>query len=149
MCSVDVAAVSPALAPLDGLVESFDQLAREDPLEMPSSLLGEQIAACSCCAAGWTPRSPGESRSSIAPGASRPSTPTPPAPGIAMDLQWPGLVAGEDGELAAARGLLEESVELRWDDRKGRNSSRRACGTRPWAPRACPGRCSPCGARGP
>jgi len=44
MCSVDVAAFSPALAPLDGLVESFDQLAREDPLDIPSSLLGEQIA---------------------------------------------------------------------------------------------------------
>ena len=41
MCSV---ALVPALAPLDGLVESFDQLAREDPLDMPSSLLGEQIA---------------------------------------------------------------------------------------------------------
>jgi Domain of unknown function (DUF222)/HNH endonuclease len=44
MCAVDVAALSPALAPLDGLVESFDQLAREDPLDLPSSLLGEQIA---------------------------------------------------------------------------------------------------------
>src|SRR5215471_5844471 len=44
MCSVGLAAVGPALAPLDGLVESFDQLAREDPLDLPSSLLGEQIA---------------------------------------------------------------------------------------------------------
>src|SRR5215469_15769453 len=44
MCSVGVAAFSPALAPLDGLVESFDQLAREDALDVPSSLLGEQIA---------------------------------------------------------------------------------------------------------
>jgi len=45
MCSVQMAAFSPALAPLDGLVESFDQLAREDALDVPSSLLGEQIAA--------------------------------------------------------------------------------------------------------
>jgi hypothetical protein len=44
MCAVDVAAFGPALASLDGLVESFDQLAREDPLDVPSSLLGEQIA---------------------------------------------------------------------------------------------------------
>jgi hypothetical protein len=44
MCSVDVAALSPALAPLDGLVESFDQLARQDALGMPSRVLGEQIA---------------------------------------------------------------------------------------------------------
>src|SRR5215831_14382461 len=38
MCSV------AALAALDGLVESFDQLTREDQLELSSSLLGEQIA---------------------------------------------------------------------------------------------------------
>src|SRR5215472_1957852 len=44
MVAVDVAGFSPALAPLDGLVEAFDQLAREDALDLPSSLLGEQIA---------------------------------------------------------------------------------------------------------
>ena len=33
------------VAVLDGLAESFDQLAREDPLDMPSTLLGEQITA--------------------------------------------------------------------------------------------------------
>src|SRR5215472_10498733 len=45
MVAVDVAALGPALASLDGLVEAFDQLAREDALDLPSSLLGEQIAA--------------------------------------------------------------------------------------------------------
>src|SRR5215472_10323385 len=45
MCSVAAAALGPALASLDGLVESFDQLAREEPRDLPSSLLGEQIAA--------------------------------------------------------------------------------------------------------